>query len=151
MITAPTPVPQTRSCSVNYAMNGSTGVGGDGYNSGILPLKKYSQLQKPGYSQMIVFVDESEYEVGDGCFGLYPTQLPVSPIIGSAWWNPPGSRHNKGATFSFLDGHAEYWKWLGTAIPSFNSPGGPWIARTANDLKDLIRIESDTLPYNPGP
>jgi prepilin-type N-terminal cleavage/methylation domain-containing protein/prepilin-type processing-associated H-X9-DG protein len=144
-----TTAPQTRSCSVNYGCNGSTGSDPTGLNAGIQPIHKYAQLQQPGFSQMICFVDENEYECGDGCFGLYPLNLPSSPVIGSSWWNPPGSRHLKGCTFSFLDGHEEYWKWMGTAVPSFNTMSGPWVAVTANDVKDLYRIEAGTLPYTP--
>jgi prepilin-type N-terminal cleavage/methylation domain-containing protein/prepilin-type processing-associated H-X9-DG protein len=28
-----------------------------------------------------------------------------------AWWDPPPIKHSKGSTFSFADGHSEYWKW----------------------------------------
>jgi len=27
------------------------------------------------------------------------------------WWDPPPIRHGDGTTFSFADGHSEYWKW----------------------------------------
>ena len=27
------------------------------------------------------------------------------------WWDPPPIRHDDGTTFSFADGHSEYWKW----------------------------------------
>ena len=37
------------------------------------------------------------------------------------WWNLPGSRHNTGTTLSFADGHAEYWKWHGTAVLTFRN------------------------------
>lgn len=139
--------PQTRSCSINYGCNGSsTGTGSGGLFNGIQPIHKYAQLQAPGYAQMIVFVDENEYECGDGCFGLYPLNDPNEP---TEWWNPPGSRHNKGCTFSFLDGHTEYWKWKGTAVPSFKTANGPWNAITTADLNDLHRAESGTVPYTP--
>ncbi len=138
--------PQTRSCSINYGLNGSTGASPDGYDSGIQPIHKYSALQSPGFAQMLAFVDENEYECGDGCFAIYPLNDPSYP---NQWWNPPASRHNKGCTFSFLDGHTEYWKWKGTAVPSFNTQNGPWTAVTAADLEDLHRVESDTLPYTP--
>jgi prepilin-type processing-associated H-X9-DG protein len=27
------------------------------------------------------------------------------------WWDVPANRHNRGAVFSFADGHAERWHW----------------------------------------
>jgi len=33
------------------------------------------------------------------------------------WWNPPTARHNNAATFAFVDGHAEVWRWRGALIP----------------------------------
>ena len=103
---APYLAPQTRSCSINYGLGGGNATIIGNYYDGIHPLLRYSQLTKPGYAQMMVFVDENEYECGDGCFGLFPLNDPAYP---NTWWNPPASRHNKGGTFSFLDGHTEYW------------------------------------------
>jgi prepilin-type processing-associated H-X9-DG protein len=37
----------------------------------------------------------------------------VFSLATAQFWNPPSARHNKGATFSFVDGHAEVWKWKG--------------------------------------
>jgi prepilin-type N-terminal cleavage/methylation domain-containing protein/prepilin-type processing-associated H-X9-DG protein len=146
LISSPTgPMPQTRSCSVNYGLNGEAGT--TFYDYGIHPLTRYGQLGPPGYSQMLVFVDENEYECGDGCFGLFPLNDPSYP---NTWWNPPAARHNNGATFSFLDGHTEHWKWLGTAVLNFEltkNGSGPWTAVTSGDLNDLHRAEADTLPY----
>jgi prepilin-type N-terminal cleavage/methylation domain-containing protein/prepilin-type processing-associated H-X9-DG protein len=136
--------PQTRSCSINYGLAGGNATITGNYYDGIHPILKYGQLTKPGYAQMMAFVDENEYECGDGCFGLFPLDDPANP---NTWWNPPASRHNKGCTFSFLDGHTEYWKWRGTAVPGFNTLNGPWTAVTAADLSDLYRAEADTLPY----
>jgi prepilin-type N-terminal cleavage/methylation domain-containing protein/prepilin-type processing-associated H-X9-DG protein len=131
----PTPylASQTRSCSVEYYMNGSTG-SGTTTQYGETPFVKYGDIRNPGTAQKIVFVDENEYECGDGCFGLYPETYTTT-----SWWNPPGYRHSKGCTFSFADGHAEYLKWHGTAVPSFTSLSGPWPADTSDDLHRVQR------------
>jgi prepilin-type N-terminal cleavage/methylation domain-containing protein/prepilin-type processing-associated H-X9-DG protein len=140
-----TNAPQTRSCSVNYAMNGSGGSGLNADNpglNGLAPIVKYSGIIKPGTPQMAVFVDESEYECGDGCFGLYTWAYTIANPP-SAWWNPPASRHGKTCTFSFADGHEEFLKWHGTAVPAFTSTDGPWPADSSDDL---FRVERWTLP-----
>ena len=125
-----TSYPQTRSCSINIGMNGTTGqlpvsgnllnLQGDSFwpitsDSGFLTAKPTGV----SVSQMIVFVDENEHSVDDGVFALHSQGSGINK-----WWNLPGSRHNKGCTFSFADGHAELWKWHGskvlTYIPSAN-------------------------------
>jgi prepilin-type N-terminal cleavage/methylation domain-containing protein/prepilin-type processing-associated H-X9-DG protein len=141
----PSGAPQTRSCSINYGLGGGNATVLGNYYQGIHPILKYGQLASPGFAQMITFVDENEYECGDGCFGLFPLNDPSYP---NEWWNPPASRHDNGCTFSFLDGHTEYWKWKGTAVESFNTLNGPWIAVTPADFADLHRTEADTLPYS---
>lgn len=65
--------------------------------------QKVSQIVNPGPSSAIVFVDESQNSVDDGCYALSLTE----------WLNSPTIRHSHGATFSFVDGHAERWGWLG--------------------------------------
>jgi prepilin-type N-terminal cleavage/methylation domain-containing protein/prepilin-type processing-associated H-X9-DG protein len=144
------PVPQTRTCAVELAMNGISGA--PPYHPGtpitysgsiVTPFTRSSAILIPSVSRKIVFVDESEYEVGDGCFGLFPASSGLH-----SWWNPPGNRHKNGATFSFADGHAEIWKWHGTAVPSFEVPGpvgvsGPWPADSSDDLP---RTQTGTVP-----
>lgn len=46
-----------------------------------------------------------------------------------SWWDPPPIRHDDGTTFSFSDGHSEYWKWKdqrtvvwGKTMQAFSSP-----------------------------
>jgi prepilin-type N-terminal cleavage/methylation domain-containing protein/prepilin-type processing-associated H-X9-DG protein len=141
----PTTAPQTRSCSINYAMNGSGGTGAIVDNAGLnnqAPVAKYSEIIKPGTAQMVVFVDENEYECGDGCFGLYTWSYTLDNQPAS-WWNPPASRHGKTATFSFADGHEEFLKWHGQNVPAFTSMDGPWPGDTSDDL---FRVEKWTLP-----
>jgi len=55
------------------------------------------------------------------------------------WWDPPPIRHGDGTTFSFADGHVEYWKWqdhrtieFGLEMRAFSppQPDNPDITRT---------------------
>jgi prepilin-type processing-associated H-X9-DG protein len=64
--------------------------------------QKGSQLKQP--STVIAFVCEDENSINDGIFL-------VDPPPSAAWRDMPGSRHSQGCTFSFADGHVEYWKW----------------------------------------
>ena len=44
------------------------------------------------------------------------------------WWDPPPIRHGDGTTFSFVDGHSEYHKWMDPRTLDF----GKRIPATAN-------------------
>jgi prepilin-type N-terminal cleavage/methylation domain-containing protein len=57
-------------------------------------------------ASMIVFMDEGR--VTPDSFAVYYS----SPT----WWDPPEVRHSDGQVFSFVDGHAELWKWSKESI-----------------------------------
>jgi prepilin-type processing-associated H-X9-DG protein len=56
------------------------------------------------------------------------------------WWNLPGSRHNKGNTFSFADCHVEHWQWHGTAVLTYTGP-----SQAGDNSDDLPRTEAGTV------
>ncbi len=137
----PTQGPQPRTVSINYPLGGFTSTDPTGYSvllTGVHPVRKAGEIRppNPGASQMIVFVDENEYSVDDGDFAIYPAGSGQNK-----WWNLPGSRHNKGTTWSFADGHAEYWKWHGTAVLTFTG-----YYQIADSSDDLARVQACTSP-----
>ncbi len=138
----PTQGPQPRTVSINYPLGGFTSTDLTGASvllTGVHAVRRYGEIAppNPGVSQMIVFVDENEFSVDDGDFA---TAVKGGPHDGS-WWNLPGSRHNKGTTWSFADGHAEYWKWHGTAVLTFTGYYQP-----ADSSDDLARVQACTSP-----
>ena len=138
----PTPGPQARTVSINYPLGGFTSAdpsGGGVLANGVRSVRKLSEIKppNPGVAQMIVFVDENEYSVDDGDFA---TAVVGGPHDGT-WWNLPGSRHSNGTTWSFADGHAEWWKWHGSAVLTFNS-----YYQAADTSDDLRRVQACTSP-----
>ena len=92
---------------------------------------------------MFVFADENEFSVDDGDFYIDPAGSGQN-----RWWSLPGSRHNKGTTWSFADGHVEYWKWHGTAVLTFNAyyqAADPVSGPGSSD--DLARVQACTSPF----
>lgn len=145
------PVPQTRTCSIDNSLGGGTPPGAPLNDLAGNPFGSYdksSKVRNP--SGKLVFADESENYCGDGCFGLNPAGS--WPTI-NRWWNPPGIRHNKGATFSFIDGHVEYYKWHGSAVvanaaQTYPSPplnGDPVSGAGSSD--DLARVVAGGSEY----
>jgi prepilin-type N-terminal cleavage/methylation domain-containing protein/prepilin-type processing-associated H-X9-DG protein len=142
-------VPQTRTCAINYAMNGSeanTGYQKGVTYNGVTPLSRFNQIITPGVSQMIVFADVNEDVVGDGCFPIYAS----SSANANYWWKLPATRHNKGATFSFADGHAEDWKWHGNSVNTVVPPGydqTPGVPGDSPVDPDIARLQTCTVTH----
>ncbi|EEF62517.1 type II secretion system protein [Pedosphaera parvula] len=133
--------PQARTVSINYPLGGFTSAdlaGSAVLATGAHSVRKFNEinLPNPGPAQMFVFVDENENSVDDGDFAIDPAGSGQN-----RWWNLPGSRHNNGTTWSFADGHAEYWKWHGTAVLTFTGYYKP-----ADNSDDLARVQACTSP-----
>jgi prepilin-type N-terminal cleavage/methylation domain-containing protein/prepilin-type processing-associated H-X9-DG protein len=95
------------------ANNGRTGVStgsnhvdaiGTRVDRTVLWLKKRTEINQPGPSYRMVFIDEGW--VTPDSFAMHYTA--------ARWWDDPPVRHGDGTTLSMADGHAEYWKWKGT-------------------------------------
>jgi len=94
-------------------------------------IKKTSQIINPRSSSKIVFVDESTMSIGDPVFALGVTPQ-------ANWQNVPTARHNNGGTFSFADGHAEYWHWLG--LRGEQQPGYAFSLSDKGNIADRAKV-----------
>jgi len=74
------------------------------------PAKKTSDVKKP--SDVFVFAEENQISIDNGAIGTYSTAATEYPNI----WNLPSGRHDNAGSFSFVDGHAEIWKWRGVVV-----------------------------------
>jgi prepilin-type N-terminal cleavage/methylation domain-containing protein/prepilin-type processing-associated H-X9-DG protein len=151
----------TRTCSVDFALGGYIPAGlaagspaqGGMTVFGVTSLAKFNQIQtsSAGVAQKIVFVDEAQDGVDDGCFGIY------SQSTGNRnWWNIPGCRHDgkRASTFTFADGHAEVWRWHGSAVIAdnmlpysaiWNGAATADPATGPNSSDDLARVQAGTV------
>ena len=85
-----------RTYSVVDAMNCT------GWSGGAVMIKKRMDIPNPACR--FVFVDDG----GSGPAAMGGWTVYVKEDM---WWDPPPVRHGDGTTFSFADGHSEYWKW----------------------------------------
>ncbi len=121
------------------------------------PIYRQSGIVDPAPSQASVFLDEDEWAIQNGAIGIEPRHTRER-----VHWNLPGSRHNNGLSIAFGDGHAEAWRWAGTAIrtgngvlrdrfradPSNGDASYVPTSPTAADLRDLTRLQ-ETVPVGP--
>jgi prepilin-type N-terminal cleavage/methylation domain-containing protein/prepilin-type processing-associated H-X9-DG protein len=92
-------------------------------------------------SDRMVFLDESP--PSPGSFGIkYATE---------AWWDPPPKLHNKGTTFSFADGHSEFWKWKDPRTAETTWTGNDVVQPGNVDLHRVQRAVWGGLGYTPSP
>jgi len=73
-------------------------------------LKHRTEILKPAYRA--VFLDDSA-ATGMGAWSVHYTK--------PQWWDEPPNRHGDGATWSFADGHSEYWKWQDEYTHEYNA------------------------------
>src|SRR6266702_403849 len=90
-----------RSMSMN-AMVGNPVKLTNRFNPLYLQFFKTSEVTSP--SGIFVFLDEQADTLNDGFF--------VNKLEDYAWGNVPGSYHNGGCNFSFIDGHVEAHRWV---------------------------------------
>jgi prepilin-type N-terminal cleavage/methylation domain-containing protein/prepilin-type processing-associated H-X9-DG protein len=101
--------------------------------------KRETDIKYPSPSEAMVFLDESKETVDDGYFAV---KAP-SPDGENLWQNSPTVRHNKGAGFSFADGHAEVWRWQFLnkdqgLDASVNAGGGVVTTKDLNRVKAAV-------------
>jgi prepilin-type processing-associated H-X9-DG protein len=131
-----------RSYSMNCYMNGSDVGASHDSLTGYFVNVKLSQVRTPPPSLAFVFLDESPNTIDDGQFGLSPAGQNNTV---NTWLNYPTARHNNASGFSFADGHAESFKWLGGLLRQLEgekpAPAPP-ITASGSDLTDLRRVQS---------
>ena len=104
--------PRIRSMAMNAYLGG---FGGEAISLGNMQnyilYTKYSQLSKPGPSQIFVFIDEREDAINLGNY--LQDMTGYSPTIPALyrWLDLPGAYHGNAGGLSFADGHSEVHRW----------------------------------------
>jgi prepilin-type N-terminal cleavage/methylation domain-containing protein/prepilin-type processing-associated H-X9-DG protein len=93
--------------------------------------QRESDIRDPAPSVASVFFDENEDSINNGGFGVYAAGT-------WAWMDWPASRHTKGCTLSFADGHVEIWHWRDPYVLVFKGYGYP----TPTTDRDLARVQA---------
>lgn len=124
---------EMRNYSIVDSMNGRirTGVtAGARVEGTVLYIKSRMDISTPAPALRMVFGDEG-IATADSIATYYTTEQ---------WWDPAQVRHGNGNTYSFADGHADYWKWAGEDTISNGKlvePVHRWTPTTENGFRDL--------------
>jgi prepilin-type N-terminal cleavage/methylation domain-containing protein/prepilin-type processing-associated H-X9-DG protein len=125
---------KTESHNRSYAISVQLNCNSGNTNDPLVKMaRKMSEVQRP--ASVFNFAEENQISIDNGAMGVNSRQNP-------AFWNPPTARHNGGATFSFLDGHSEIWRWRGPTLLALNKQWG------ADDSRSQ-RTASTSNPLNP--
>jgi hypothetical protein len=104
-------IPRSRSYNMSQSINGLSGPNGTQW--WIPSFQKVTQINRPGPSDLFVFIDVHEDEILDSLFGI--------PFPGGGWegiwFDLPANRHSQGCCLSFADGHSERFHWK---VPKIN-------------------------------
>ena len=71
------------------------------------------RIPRPGDRMVFLCEAPAEKGGGRGSFAITCTE--------ESWFDAPPRRHGKGNTFSFADGHVEYWKWADQRTREYDS------------------------------
>ncbi|MCL5282382.1 MAG: type II secretion system GspH family protein [Planctomycetes bacterium] len=99
-------------------------------------VKKRNEIL-PSLGLRLVFIDEGF--MSPDAYAVYYTQ--------ETWFDNPPARHGDGATLSFADGHADYWKWVGTdtiehaRLEENQGAGYGWKPTTEEGFRDLYKVQ----------
>jgi prepilin-type N-terminal cleavage/methylation domain-containing protein/prepilin-type processing-associated H-X9-DG protein len=95
------------------------------------PFKKISEIIDPSPTEALVFIDESKETIDDGFFAVRAD--------GAYWQNSPTVRHSGGASLSFADGHAEYWRFR---LLTRDQPiDAPFVIAGVDSTPDFLRLQ----------
>jgi prepilin-type processing-associated H-X9-DG protein len=141
-----TSVPRPRSCSANQAV----GTKSDGFSPADGPwldgafghtanrtwytYGKVTDVIRPSPSRLWILIDEDEFSINDGGFGLSMRQP-------GEWIDWPATRHDTGATIAFADGSAEMHRWKDSRTPVRN---GNVNRRSVPGSVDLLWLQERT-------
>ena len=129
-----TPLPQLRwrSYNMSQSVNGNP----DPTYAPYLPAwTKYTFVRHPIPAELFVLIDENAGTIQDANYGAPPLGSPY--FYSNMWWDMPSDRHGQGANISFVDGHAEHWKWV---YPKVAYDDGQPVA--PEEMADFMRIQN---------
>jgi len=109
-------LPHNRSYSVSVWL-------GSNLTPAELIAQKTSTIRFP--SATSVFIEENQISIDNGAIGFNRTNDNLGAV-----WNLPSARHNNSCNISFLDGHAETFRWKGARIKQLNAQYGADDTRT---------------------
>ena len=127
--------PRFRSFNMSQSVNGLSYAGQ--IAAEIPHYSKTTEPRNPSPVKLFVFLETHQDEITDTEFGI-PVAVDDWYSYGY-WWDIPANRHNRGANFSFGDGHVEHWRW---EVPKIVQARGQAQSVAANEWDDYNRMQA---------
>jgi prepilin-type N-terminal cleavage/methylation domain-containing protein/prepilin-type processing-associated H-X9-DG protein len=99
-----------RAFAVSVWLGSNLGDGNPTYAPDIA--KKTTSIQNA--AETSVFIEENQISIDNGAIGF--NRIDVGGV-----WNLPSNRHSSGGNLSFLDGHAQTFRWKGPGLRDWNA------------------------------
>jgi prepilin-type processing-associated H-X9-DG protein len=103
-------VPHNRAFAVSVWLGSNLGDGNPTYAPDIA--LKTTSIKNA--SDTSVFIEENQISIDNGAIGF--NRIGIGGV-----WNLPSNRHNSSGNLSFLDGHAQTFKWKGPELRDWNA------------------------------
>ena len=100
----------------------------------VLWVKRKAEIHPSHHARRMVFLDEGR---------VTPDSYAVH-YQNDRWWDPPHVRHGEGTNVSFVDGHADYWKWKGKKTietGKMANPAHQMVPGTPEEYEDLHNMQ----------
>jgi prepilin-type N-terminal cleavage/methylation domain-containing protein/prepilin-type processing-associated H-X9-DG protein len=116
-----------RHYTISAFINGTTCEAG--HHGAHYPAKGFSEVKS--LQKTMCLVEEyynGQYREGDGPGSLHAYCVGLAPRNPGRMIDPPPIWHDRGGNYSFMDGHAEYKKWEGSLMVSYDLD--TWVSST---------------------
>ena len=102
---------------------------------------KEQEIDEPSPGRLLHFVGVHEDSILESHFGI-PPRGPTYRRKRPQWWDLPAGRHSQGGCFSFVDGHAERWRWVAPKV--FIKLGQ--LVEQEGEVEDFRRVQKGVKP-----
>jgi prepilin-type N-terminal cleavage/methylation domain-containing protein/prepilin-type processing-associated H-X9-DG protein len=129
---------RNRSYAMNAFMGDTTTSWVQNHVSTLKTVKRFSDLNGPGPSDVYVLIDEHENSINDSHFFPFDN---LRTFNNNPWLDAPSGRHGNAAGMTFADGHAEIKKWKSPGLDNVRRSAGVVVPNNISWLPKSVAVD----------